>query len=159
MPKAKKVSETPKKVDFQKIAQELLDHIGVTGSVTVETEAELLKFQIQSEEPATLIGYHGETLAAYQRLLGLIIEKQTGQWHKLTVNIGDYRERREETLKKLALSTAQRVKFSGIATPLPPLSPADRRIVHLILSDNEDVYTESEGEGSTRRLVVKPKGK
>ena len=69
----------------------------------------------------------------------------------------DYRERRKESLERMALSAAQRIKFSGESQSLPAMSSAERRIVHLALVDDQEVETESEGEGMSRRVVVKPK--
>ena len=147
----------PEPLDFQGLAQEFLDKVGISASVTFIQEPEILKFQIETSDQGIVIGYHGETLAAIQLLLSLMIENQTGVWQQVSVNVGDYRQRREETLRSLALTTAQRVKFSGQPWPLPPLSASERRIVHLALADDPDVVTESEGDGPSRRVVVKPR--
>ncbi len=148
---------TPLKL--KKIAQDLIDHLELPAAVDISQEGEIFKFDIHSNEPATFIGYHGETLSAFQRILGMIIEIKFGLWHKITDNVGDYRERREETLRNLALSTAQRVKFSQEEAALPHLSASERRIIHLILADHPDVFSQSEGEGALRRVVVKPNPK
>ncbi len=161
MAKAKttKTVSTRKHIDYEELVKELLSQISVEAQISVSETEDLIQVQLETPEPAVLIGYHGETLSSLERVLGLIVEKRTGEWKKLTINVGDYRERREETLKNLALTTAQRVKFSGNPWPLPPLSASERRIVHLILGDHPDVYSESEGEGKTRRIVVKPRSK
>ncbi len=89
--------------------------------------------------------------------MSFLIHKSLGSWVKVMVNVGDYRQRREEQLKKLAMTLAMKVKFSGEAQTVPNLSPAERRIVHIALTDHPDVCSESEGEGRDRQLVIKPK--
>ncbi len=150
---------TPPKTDYQAIAQNLLEQIGIDGTVSFVIADDYLNFQVETSDPTILIGFHGDTLMAFQRILGLILEKQTGSWQKLTVNVGDYKERHEESLRALALATAQRVKFSQQPLPLLHLSAADRRVVHMVLADHPDVTSESEGEGFARHLVIKPKAK
>lgn len=99
----------------------------------------------------------GETLQAIQLILSFVVHKSSGEWVKTLVNVGDYRQKREEQLKKLALNLAMKVKFSGEAQAVPNLTPSERRAIHLILANHPDVYTESEGEGRERQLVIKPK--
>lgn len=133
--------------------------LGIVADFTVtynETE-KILNFQLDSEEAAVLIGFHGETLQSIQLVLSFLAHKVVGEWVKVSVNVGDYRQKREEQLKKLALNLAMKAKFSKEAQAIPNLSSAERRIVHLILADHPDVYTQSEGEGKERQLVIKPK--
>jgi len=137
----------------------LLSELGVTANIVVTYNKvdNILDIQIDSEEPAILIGFHGETLQAIQLILSFMVHKLLGNWVKVLVNVGDYRQKREEQLKRLALNLAMKVKFSQEAQIVPNLSPSERRIVHLVLSDHPDVYTQSEGEGKDRQLVIKPK--
>ncbi len=147
--------------EIKKIAEEFLDKLGIKGSVTVTEDEgnEVVNLQIETEDSGYLIGYHGETLEAFQLLLSLMVYKKLTTWKRLVVNVGNYREDRLEQLKKLALNVAQKVKFSGEAQVIPNLSPSERRMIHLSLADHPDVFSESEGEGEERRLVVKPKNK
>lgn len=139
--------------------EELLKLLKVEAKVEVaeDKKNEAVKVQIETEELEILIGHHGEALNALQLILGLMMSKKLDQWQRIIVNVGDYREKREEQLKSLALNMAQKVKFSGQSTVIPNLSSFERRIIHLALADHPDVATESEGEGNYRRLVVKPK--
>jgi spoIIIJ-associated protein len=107
-----------------------------------------------------LIGYHGETLSALQTIMGLMINRdvasdEDGERYKVLVNIGDYRERQRESLEALARRTAERVRFTRKPMQLPAMSSYDRRIVHLALEHEQDIVSESEGEGRDRRLVVR----
>lgn len=114
---------------------------------------------IDCEEPGVLIGHHGETIFSLQLIISLLCYKRLGEWQRILVNVGDWREKRIEALKKMALSATQRVKFSGEEVILPHLNAGERRTIHLYLADHPDVTTESVGEGEERRLVIKPKAK
>lgn len=154
---AKKTED--KKLKFIKeTTEELLTLLKAEAKVEVfeDKENEAVKIELETEEPGILIGYHGETLSSLQVLLGSIFWKEFGQWQRVLVNVGDYRQKREESLRKMALLAAQRVRFSGEPTALPQLPPNERRIIHLALAGEKDIITESEGEGKFRRVVVKP---
>lgn len=141
-------------------AEELLTDLGVAAKAKVnfDKESDLINVDIDSEEAAAvLIGFHGETLQAIQLILSFMIHKSLEKWVKVLVNVGDYRQKREEQLRKLALNLAMKVKFSGESQVIPNLTASERRMVHLILADHPDVYTQSEGEGEQRQLFVKLK--
>ncbi len=137
--------------------EELLQKLGVKAEVKVEEKEETLEAQVETEDTGVLIGFHGETLASLQLILSLMIYKKLGLWLKILVNIGDWRQRREETLRQMALSAAEKVASSGEAMALTELSSFERRTVHLALADHPKVATESEGEGNERRLIIKLK--
>lgn len=142
----------------KKTTEELLSHLKVKAKVKVEAdEQEVVHVSLETEETGILIGYHGETLSAFQLILGLIIYKKLGYWVRIVVNVGDYRERRAEVLKQMAEKTAERVKQTGEPVALPFLNSGERRIIHITLQNNPDVFTESEGEGENRRVIIKPK--
>jgi len=147
--------------EIQKITEKILELLKIKAKVKLEEDKEnkAIKVQIESDEAGILIGRHGETLNAFQLILSLIVNKNQEGRQRIILNVGNYREKRAEELKNLALNTAQKVKFSGKPIAIPNLSPFERRIVHLYLADHPDVTTESEGEGKDRRLVVKPKVK
>ena len=143
----------------KEVTEELLKLLLLEVKVEVgeDKENKAISVAIETEEPGILIGYHGETLSSLQLMLGIMVSKKINEWVRVVVNVGDYREKREEVLKRMALSAAQKAKFSQEPVTLPPLSGNERRIIHLVLTDNPDVTTESEGEGDERRVVVKPK--
>ena len=143
---------------IKQLATEFLQKLSVNAPVTVVEDVEnTFKVQIETEEGGLLIGYHGETLNSLQLLLGSMVYKQLGEWMHIVVHVGDYREKREESIKALALRVAQEVVETKLPVPMPYLSSFERRIVHLTLADHPDVVSESEGEGRDRRVVVKPK--
>lgn len=120
-------------------------------------ETETIDVQLESPEAAVLIGFHGETLQALQLILSFLAHRILDQWVRLNLNVGDYRQKREEQLKKLALNLAMKAKFSGETQTVANLNAAERRIVHLTLVDHPDVLSQSEGEGRQRILTIKPK--
>lgn len=141
----------------QEMTEDLLKNLQVEASVTVSEEDEAVRVNIQTEESGLLIGYHGQTLNSFQQILGMMVYKKAGEWIRLIVNVGDYREKREEMVKSLALRAAEEVALTKEAQPLPFLVPFERRIVHMTLADHPDVESVSEGEGKDRRIVIKPK--
>ncbi len=144
---------------IKETAEELLKLLGFEAQVAVEEDAEneAINVQVETEDAGVLIGYHGEAIAALQLILGMMVNKKVGEWKRVVVNVGDYREKREETLKRMAENAAQKAHFSGTPVVLSSLSPSERRIIHMTLSGNTEVETVSEGEGADRRLIIKPR--
>jgi len=144
------------------LAKKLLSLMGTKAKVTVdedkENEATVVNIETE-EERGLLIGRHGETLNAIQTLLGMMVRSNLGEWKRIVVNIGDWRERQEEQLVKLAKEVAERAKQTGEPQPLYNLSASQRRLIHIELEKDTEVTTESTGEGQDRYLVVTPKGK
>lgn len=141
---------------------DLIAEMGIEAKVKAEIikteeKEDLLQIQIDSEQAASLIGFHGETLHSLQIVSSYIAHKFLEKWTKVAVNIGDYLQKREEQLQKLALNLAMKAKFSQEQQIIPNLTAAERRIIHLALADRPDVVTQSEGEGKLRQLTIKPK--
>lgn len=142
----------------KKITEDLLKRLEVTGTVSVVTdETGAYRVHIDTEETGLLIGFHGRTLESFQIILGILVSKKLEAWVKVYVNVGDYREKREEALMLMAQRAAERALSLGRPVELAHLSPSERRVIHLTLSGDERVTTESVGEGNARVLLVKPK--
>lgn len=142
----------------QKAAEDLLSALQIEGTVAVSKgEEDVISVNLETTESGLLIGFHGETLYSFQLILGLMVYKQLGEWVKIVVEIGDYRAKREEQLTAMAQAYANQAISTGQPVYLPPLPPSERRVVHMALQERTDVTTESEGEGNSRRVVVKPK--
>ena len=150
-------SDNSKLKIIKEITEKLLELLEVKASLVVKEEDEIINIQLETEEPGILIGYHGQALQALQLLISLIGFKKFNEWVRVVVNVGDYQEKRQESLTKMAQSIAQRAKFSGTSQSLPPMSSAERRIIHLALANDTEVETFSEGEGRERHVVIKPK--
>lgn len=148
------------KTEIKKTAQKLLDLLGVKGEVTVgeDKENEALSVNITTDDAGILIGRHGETISAFQVVLGQILQRQTGEWQRVLVDTGDYRTKQQEMLKSMAEQAAERVKQTGDPYTIYDLTSSQRRYVHMVLAEDPQIITESEGEGRERHLVVKPRG-
>ena len=114
--------------------------------------------KIKTEEPKIIIGRNGSVLLEIQRLLGSILKKRLLEENVfLNMDVNNYREKKEEYLKELAEEVANEVALLGKEKALPPMPAYERRIIHLALAQRRNVMTESIGEGSERRVVIKPK--
>lgn len=151
--------ENKKLETIKETAEQLLKLLQIEATVEVleDQQGGLVNVQLKTPEPGILIGYHGETLSALQLILGVLSGKRIGEWVKLTVNAGDYRQKREETLQRMALSAAQRAQFSGQPVVFENLSSFERRVIHLALSGHSEMETISEGEGRERKLIIRPR--
>lgn len=108
-------------------------------------------------DTAILIGKHGQTINALQYLVGVIANRRLADRVRIIIDAEGYRGRREEALRKQALFLAKKVKESGQEAVLEELQPNERRIVHMTLADDTEVYTYSEGEDPARHVVISPK--
>lgn len=139
--------------------QGLIEHMGAKGRVLAAQDEDCLRLRIDSEMMGMLIGHRGETLDAMQYLTGLAVNRnrKTEGYKRITLNTEEYREKREETLKRLAKKVAAQVRATGRPRALEPMNPYERRVLHSTLQNNPDVTTHSEGEEPNRRVVVTPR--
>lgn len=142
-----------------KILDYFLNSMGVSAETYVRDELEngSLVFEVDGADAGLLIGRRGETLAAIQFLVRMITNRQLDRKCYVVIDVEGYRERRADMLRQLAQRTAGRVANTGRAASLEPMSPAERRTIHMALADHPGVRTESEGEGNRRRVVVLPR--
>jgi spoIIIJ-associated protein len=117
-----------------------------------------LTLDIRGEELGQLIGRRGQTLAALQYIVNLILSHQLKVRTRVLVDVGGYKRRRYRSLRQLALRLAEEVKATGKAITLEPMPAVERRIIHLALSNHPDVTTESIGEGENRKVVIYKRG-
>lgn len=108
------------------------------------------------EAMGLLIGRRGETLRSVQFMVNLLVSRKVQKWPQIVVDVGNYRQRRQESLEGLARRMAERVRQSGRPLTLEPMGAYERRIVHLALRADPSVYTESSGEGEHRKVVIYP---
>lgn len=120
-------------------------------------EEDDLTVTIESPNPGLLIGYRGKTLEALQLVLKLIVAQKTNQWYHLTVDINSYRVKQKERVLDIARRAAWEVKATKRPVSLIPMSPYERRLIHIYFKDDNEVETVSEGESSQRRVIIKPK--
>ena len=145
---------------LQKLTDELFSLISTKAKAEVSFDKDNDSFIVNvdaGDETGLLIGKKGETLLGIQTVLGFLLKQKIGEWKRVLVNVGDYREKEESYLKDLAATTAARAKETGEPQNLYNLKPWQRRVIHMVLSEDKEVITESEGEGEDRFLVIKPK--
>lgn len=118
---------------------------------------EQIHYIVDSYENSLLIGVKGKTLEALQILVRNLISTYTKDHIITSLDIGGYRSNRTHQLEILATKTAKEVAKTKVAVKLQPMNSFERRVIHEKLSDWRDVYTESEGEGEDRAIVIKPK--
>jgi spoIIIJ-associated protein len=136
--------------------EELLKLMSLETEIEVVLDEDNYNVQIDLPETGVLIGYHGQTLAAIQMILGQIVCKKIGEWVKINVNISDYWENRQEQLKNIADMGVEEVEQEKKSYTLPYLNSKERRFVHMYLKEKKDIKTESVGEREQRRLVIFP---
>ena len=124
-----------------------------------EHDDKLLWVDVEGDDLSILIGRRSETLNALQYISSLIINKQMGKLVPLMIDVQGYRSRRTKQIKGLALRMAEQCVKQNRRQMLEPMSAHERRIVHLALRNHPDVYTESVGEGSSRKVTILPKNK
>ena len=150
--------ETPSREDVEitvDVLQHILRYMNIHATVQVRSNSPLtLNIQGIHENLGLLIGRRGETLAALQLLVSLIVGHRTKHRMRIVIDAENYRERREENLRSLALRVAQQVRNYRRSIALEAMPPHERRIVHIALSDSKDISTESIGEGEARRVVI-----
>ena len=150
----------PVENDATEYLKSILVGMGFTDvAVTAREAEEDVYFEITcSEDYGNIIGRRGETLDALQYLTRLFVNRANDNNKRVALNVGDYRARREETLRALAKRQAQRVLKYGRSSSLEPMNPYERRIIHTAIQEIEGVTSHSVGEGDRRRVVVTPEG-
>jgi len=150
--------EFPSREDIEitvDVLQHILHYMNIHATVQVRSTNPLtLNIHGINENLGLLIGRRGETLAALQLLVSLVVSHRTKHRMRIIVDAENYRQRREENLRSLALRVAQQVRNYRRSIALEAMPPHERRIVHLALSDSKDISTESIGEGEERRVVI-----
>jgi spoIIIJ-associated protein len=136
----------------------LLKLMDVEGTVWVDEDEEKLEAEIEGIDVGTLIGRRGRTLSDLQYLLNIIVRRQFPGLNKMVIiDIEKYRVRREKTLTQLARSVAKKVSSGGYEQALEPMTPQERRIIHLALQDDPEVTTYSSGQEPFRKVIVAPR--
>ena len=124
-----------------------------------DKDRESIDIVLNTKDTGVVIGYHGDTLEGLQLVLSLCVGRSLGRFVRISIDVGDYKKNRTEWLKTLALETKERVLSDGKEIVIPELKSWERRVVHLLLQEDEEVVSASQGEGRDRVLVVSPKVK
>jgi spoIIIJ-associated protein len=139
------------------LVEGLLKHMGVRAQVTVRPGSEPITLDISGRDLGALIGWRGETLRALQSVTNVMVGKHLDEGERIIVDVERYRQRREHTVREIALRAARQVKMTGDAITLDAMQPFERRAIHLALEGDPDVTSGSIGEEPERRVVVGPR--
>ncbi len=139
--------------------QDILKYFNV-GEVTIDEyegdDGELI-LDITGEDLAVLIGRHGKTLDALQFLVSAITVRAIGFRYPVVIDVEGYKSRQRDKIESIARSSANRAASQHRSVKMRPMTPYERRIVHIALRDDDRVDTASEGEGSARHVVIIPR--
>ncbi len=125
-------------------------------AVTVEETEDGCSFNLEGEQEGLVIGRRGETLDALQYLTGLVANRQQKEYYRVTLNVGNYREKREKSLTGLAHKYARAAANTGRRRTLEPMNPYERRIIHTAVQDVEGATSWSEGKEPNRHVIIGP---
>jgi spoIIIJ-associated protein len=145
----------------KELLETLLAKMGIEAEVLATEDEERVSLEIKGPETGLVIGKKGQTLDALQYLVNRMAAREHGENDEgkpVHVDAEGYRSRRAESLVELAHRLAEKARRTGRPVEADPMSPADRRIIHVTLANVEGLTTQSEGEGIYRHLVVIPTG-
>lgn len=142
---------------IEKTIKDFLSYLGVDAKFEVAKDPETISIVLETEDSGIIIGYHGETLESMQFVLSLILANVTGEFKRVSIEVGDYKKNRTEWLERLAMETKDRAISENREVFLSELKSWERRVIHLLLQNDKEVVSESSGEGRDRVLVIKPR--
>jgi len=160
------IAPEPQK-DAEEIAQDAVDEteeriiavlaaMGFVARVEVYDAGGFVAVDVSTDDTALFIGQKGETIDALQYLINASVNRTRSSRVRVVLDAEGYRQRRVEALQGMAHRSARKALREDRSVELPPMNPAERRVVHLFLRDNPRVTTESEGAGDSRRVLVSP---
>ena len=156
--KPSKIRVTVKRdyVDETKVfLTQVLKAMKIIAEIKITEVDDVVKITLTGPDMGIMIGYRGETLDSLQYLLSLFINKgKEEKYKRVLLDTENYRARREDTLRRLALKVASKVKTTGKYLKLEPMNPYERRIIHSSLQGDPSIDTYSEGDEPFRRIVV-----
>ena len=143
--------------DVEQLIEKLFSLLEIEGTFSLDEQDDILDVLMETKDTGIVIGYHGEVLESLQLILSLAIAKKIGRFVRVSIEVDGYKKNRTEYLHNLAMQTKERALTENKEQVLSSLKSWERRIVHLYLQDDEQVTSESSGEGRERVLVIKPK--
>ncbi|MGM0437693.1 MAG: RNA-binding cell elongation regulator Jag/EloR [Bacillota bacterium] len=149
------------KKDPIEVGKEFIETVFSSTKLNVEVEVleektndEQVMYNLKSDDLGIVIGHRGETLDALQYLTSLVVNKETEEYYRVLIDAEGYRDRRKETLVRLANKLARKAVKTGRKVVLEPMPPHERRIIHMALKDNDSVTSYSKGEEPFRKVMI-----
>ena len=161
-PKAEQKREYPESVDLEyakSYLNTILEGLKINEPKIEATYAEgVVTMDLDCDDYGIVIGHRGETLDSIQYLLSLVIKKSAMEYVRVVINVGNYREKRQETLRNLAKKNAEYVLRTGRRHTFEPMNPYERRIIHTAIQEIDGVESRSIGYNQDRKVVIEPVG-
>ncbi|UZJ79000.1 RNA-binding cell elongation regulator Jag/EloR [Fictibacillus sp. KU28468] len=136
--------------------QEVTDKMGVPVTISLKETREEIILELTGEKIAILIGKRGQTLNSLQYLTNLVANNHSSRYLRIIIDAENYRERRRESLERLAVHTAQKVSATGKGVALEPMPSNERKAIHMALRNNKKIETTSEGAEPFRKVIIRP---
>jgi spoIIIJ-associated protein len=153
-----KVALTAKeRKDIEQLIEKVFSLLEIEGTFALEEQEDILEVSMETKDTGIVIGYHGEVLESLQLILSLAIAKKLGRFVRVSIEVDGYKKNRTEYLHNLAMQVKEKALSENKEQVLSSLKSWERRIIHLYLQNDEQVTSESEGEGKDRVLVIKPR--
>jgi len=141
----------------ERMMRELLEYMGMKAHVEASLRGEDIYLEVSGDKEEILIGKHGRTLESLQFLFNRMVNKQIKEGIRVFIDVNRYKERRADSLTKMAARLGERVKRAEKPLTIDPFNSHDRRIIHLALKEEPALATESLGEGEMKRIKIVPK--
>jgi spoIIIJ-associated protein len=151
---------SPESLEIVKVELlQLVQLMGFPSTLEVETTGQSVVCTLRGEFEENLTGADGKVLDSLQYLLRKIISRKVPERLRISINVGDFREKRLEELKIKAVEMAAQVKEDGKTQVLPALNPGERRVIHMILQEDKEIRSRSVGDGLFKKILIYKPGK
>ncbi len=138
---------------------QLLQLMGLPSKIEVEAQGSSVRCHVSGDFEEDLTGQEGKTLDSLQYLLRKIIARKVSERVRISIDVGDFREKRQDELQDQALALAVLVKEDGKTQVIPSLNPSERRVVHMALQDDKEIRSRSVGDGLFKKILIYKPGK
>ena len=142
---------------IKETVEKLLQMLEIEGTFSIETKDDVASVVLETKDSGMVIGYHGDMLESLQLVFSFCVSKKIERFVRVSIEVGEYKKNRTDWLQTLTAQTKEQVLVEQKEISLPNLKSWERRIVHLLLEKDEEVVSESVGQGKDRTLVIKPR--
>ena len=143
--------------EIEALVEKFFVLLEIEGTFTLVENDDILDVMMETKDTGMVIGYHGEVLESLQLVLSLAVAKKLGRFVRVSIEVDDYKKNRTEYLHNLAEQIKEKALSENKEQVLSALKSWERRIVHVYLQSDDQVTSESQGEGKERVLVIKPR--
>lgn len=151
---------SPESIDIVKVELlQIAELMGFPSTLEIETAGLSVACTLRGEFEENLTGADGKVLDSLQYILRKIVSRKVPERLRISINVGEFRERRLEELKVKAVEMAAQVKEDGKTQVLPALNPSERRVIHMILQEDKDIRSRSVGDGLFKKILIYKPGK